>query len=284
MSQPVLLASVRVSTSPDGTRRVAGRIALAAATAVLAVVVAGAITTAAPAPTPRLPTAVSAAQQQLIAQEVAQRADLLAQREERGAEYRDQLATWERVQQQAADFRASDRLPTPAIPNPGGTALPGDDPQGRALLDSIGATDVRVVFEAGPENCGYDGTVGGCYQPAYPDALFMAWSPGHRSLAWPIFVHEAMHWYQYEHSIELVYLASAAGIDPVVWTPQWESDASCRAVFEHGIPRSTFAGTSAPCSIDGWHDQWLTEYMVGLGLPTAAPDPEAFEVAEVVRP
>jgi hypothetical protein len=170
--------------------------------------------------------------------------------------------------------------------------MPGDDPYGRAFLDSIGATDVTVVFEAGPENCGYNGGdgggdyyyAGGCFNPEYANTLFMAWDPGAEDLVRSIFVHEAMHWYQNEHYLQDTYLADFAHVDFAAYNERWEADASCRAVYVYGIPIEEYADSTSPCTIDGWYEGFIKDYLASLGVHVTEPDPAAFEVAEASRP
>ena len=240
----------------------------------------------------RWPTAVTASQADAIADVLAQNAAFAADIRHARGEYVEAAAAWEADAAWIAQWQEKDAAPQPAVPNPGGQEFPGDDPQGRAFLDSIGATEVHVIFDAGPENCGYAGqedgpntlVVGGCYQTAYPDWLFVAWESGIQRLAWPMFVHEAMHWYQYQNFFPYLLAAERTGIthDDYEWT--LETDASCRAVYQHGIDRSAFEGSSSPCDIQDWSDGWFVDQLVGLGVRTSAPTPEEFEVSGVVRP
>lgn len=240
----------------------------------------------------RRPTAVTASQADAIADVLAQNAAFAADIRHARGEYVEAAAAWEADAAWIAQWQEKDAAPQPAVPNPGGQEFPGDDPQGRAFLDSIGATEVHVIFDAGPENCGYAGqedgpntlVVGGCYQTAYPDWLFVAWESGIQRLAWPMFVHEAMHWYQYQNFFPHLLAAERTGIthDDYEWA--LETDASCRAVYQHGIDRSAFEGSSSPCDIQDWNDGWFVDQLVGLGVRTSAPTPEEFEVSAVVRP
>lgn len=212
-------------------------------------------------------------------------------RRARGA-FLEARSGWEADAAWIARWLEEDAAPEPQVPNPGGQALPGDDPYGRAFLDSIGATDVQVIFDAGAENCGYAGqedgpgtlVVGGCYQTAYPDWLFVAWEPGIERLAWPLFVHEAMHWYQYRTYFPYLRAADRAGISESEYDAALERDASCRAVYLHGIDRSAYAGSSSPCDLDDWYDGWFVDQLIALGVRTSAPTSEEFEVSAVVRP
>jgi hypothetical protein len=240
-----------------------------------------------PAEEPRL----TAAQVEVIDGEVAERAELLAQLDEQRDQYDTRVSDWEQSLAWADEYYALTDAPSVSIPNPGGDALPGDDPYGRAFLDSIGATDVTVFFEAGPENCGYYGSgggdqlyVGGCFDAAYPNTLFMAWDPGVESYVWPIFVHEAMHWFQDETYIQATYLADFDGIPFDQYSPTWEADASCRAVYVYGIPIEEYVDSTAPCTIDGWYEGYITDHLTALGADLDEPDPAAFELTESSRP
>lgn len=240
----------------------------------------------------RRPTAITASQVDAVAEVFAQNRAVAADIRRARGEYVEAAAAWDADAAWVVQWQEEDASPQAAIPNPGGEEFAGDDPQGRAFLDSIGATDVQVIFDAGSENCGYaaqeDGpntlVVGGCYQTAYPDWLFVAWEPGIQRLAWPMFVHEAMHWYQYQDFFPYLLAAERAGVSHDDYEWALETDASCRAVYQHGIARSAFEGSSSPCDIDDWHDGWFVDQLVGLGVRTSAPTPEEFEVSAVVRP
>jgi hypothetical protein len=170
--------------------------------------------------------------------------------------------------------------------------MPGGDPYGRAFLDSIGATDVTVVFDAGPDNCGYYGNgggygyvyAGGCFRGDYANTLYMAWDPGAEDIVWPIFVHEAMHWFQAETYAQDTYLADFAGIDQSQYNERWEADASCRAVYVYGMSLSDYEGSSSPCTIDGWYEGFIADYLTSLGANLAEPDPATYELSESSRP
>jgi len=238
------------------------------------------------------PLRLSFAEVDLIDAELAERADLADQLATARADYRSQLSDWDQALQWAETDRAGTAQPAAAVSNPGGGAMPGGDPTGRAFLDSIGATDVTVFFEAGPENCGYSGTggeenylyAGGCFSTAYPNTLFMAWDDGADDMVWSIFVHEAMHWFQSEHYAEASYLASFAGIDFASYTPQWEADASCRAVYVHGMTLDDYVDSSSPCTVDGWYEGWIADYLASLGAHRGAPVAAEFEPLETSRP
>jgi hypothetical protein len=224
--------------------------------------------------------------------EIDERLDLLDQLDTNRAEYHTQVSQWDQALSWTEDNHASSLAPTPNTANPGGDAMPGGDPYGRAFLDSIGATDVTVVFEAGPENCGYYGNggnynfvyAGGCFNPAYANTLFMAWDSGAEDIVWSIFVHEAMHWYQNENYLQDTYLADFAGVSYDAYRERWEADASCRAVYVYGIPIDDYVGSSSPCTIDGWYEGFIADFLGGLGAKITEPDPATFEVAEASRP
>lgn len=236
--------------------------------------------------------AVSGVQQEAIgaamARDAATAGRLVAQRES----YRADLAAWDADEAEVAAWRATDAAPPAGVPNPGGSRMPGDDPSGRAFLDSIGATGVQVVFDAGAGNCGYNAggdegwsyAAGGCYDTDYRNRLFLAWDPGAESLVRSVFVHEAMHWYQYEHYFPVFVRAARAGVTHDDYVHELESDASCRAVYAHGIARSEYEDSSSPCDIDGWYEGWLTDQLVARGARTTAPTPGEYEVSEVIRP
>jgi hypothetical protein len=235
---------------------------------------------------------VSTVERALIDETVAAASEVSAQIAARQQELLDAQTLWRETQQSVEVWRDDDADPAPAVPNPGG-AFPGGDAEERALLESIGASDVQVILDAGPENCGYAQgppvagwlAIGGCYNPNYRQWLFVAWDPGFgEDEIWPIFVHEAMHWYQWDRYADLFEAAARSGVSDAQYRAQIESDASCRAVFQHGVDRAAFDNSSAPCDVDGWHDGWLVEQLAALGVPTAAPDPAAYEVQEVVRP
>ena len=236
---------------------------------------------------------VLGAQTAIIDTVLDSRTELDAQLLESNTQFQEQVSTWQSFEAGAASWRGT-ITPAPAgEPNPGGDAMPGEDPTGRAFLDAIGATGVTIAFDASGSNCGYSGiesnppftlSVGGCYNSAYRNTLFMAWDPGTEDSVWPIFVHEAMHWYQAEHHYELYFAIDEAGADQSAWSNALEVAASCRAVFQYGIPIEDFENTSAPCTALDWHDGWLVQQAAALGAMTLAPDPEAFEVLPVVRP
>ena len=125
----------------------------------------------------RRPTVVTASQADAIADVFAENQAFAAELRRARGQYVEAAAAWEADAAWIRQWREQDAAPQPAAPNPGGQVFPGDDPQGRAFLDSIGATEVTVIFDAGPENCGYAGqedrprflVVGGCYQTGYPD-------------------------------------------------------------------------------------------------------------------
>ncbi|MBX3098417.1 MAG: hypothetical protein KF761_02455 [Salinibacterium sp.] len=237
------------------------------------------------------PPHLSAVQSERIESEVIERSDLLGTLDAQRDEYNTEVSQWEQSASWAATELESSAQPTPSVSNPGGGAMPGDDPYGRAFLDSIGATDVTVVFEAGPENCGYSGGhddgyvyAGGCFNGAYPNTLFMAWDEGAEDIVRSIFVHEAMHWYQNEHYLQATYLADFAGIDSSTYNERWEADASCRAVYVYGIPIEDYADSSSPCTINGWYEGFIGDYLASLGAKLTEPDPAAFELVEASRP
>ena len=167
------------------------------------------------------PPALSADQRSSIQAELSEHADLLAQLDDQRAAYNTAVSQWDQSLSWAEDAHGPADQPSVAVANPGGDALPGDDPYGRAFLDSIGATDVVVVFDAGPDNCGFYGNsgggdsgyvyAGGCFRADHSNTLYMAWDSGAEDIVWPIFVHEAMHWYQDENYLQDEYLADFAG-------------------------------------------------------------------------
>ena len=238
------------------------------------------------------PPQLTAAQADRIEDEVAEREDLLGQLDEKRSEFRTAVDQWDQSEVWAEEAHGPADQPTVAVPNPGGDAMPGDDPTGRAFLDSIGATDVSVVFDAGPDNCGYYGNggqadyvyAGGCFRGDYANTLYMAWDSGAEDLVWAIFVHEAMHWFQAEKYAQATYLANFAGIDAASYNDKWEADASCRAVYVYGMSLDDYADSSSPCTIDGWYEGWISDYLTSLGADLAEPDPAAYELAETSRP
>lgn len=229
----------------------------------------------------------------VLADAVSGSSEIAGQVDARREEFRTADRLWAESEASARSFHEQDDTPTVSVPNPGGDSMPGgDDERARALLDSIGANDVQILFDAGEQNCGYSGgaspgmlAIGGCYTSQYRDWLFLAWDEGVASDdVWPIFVHEAMHWYQWDRYVQLFESAHRAGIDADQYRGFIESDASCRAVAQHGIPRSAYAGSSAPCDVTDWYDTWLVDRLAELGVPVAAPDPETYEVQAVTRP
>ena len=237
------------------------------------------------------PPQLTASQAERIDAEFAEREDLLAELDYQRTEYELDLSDWTQSEEWTEEYLADTAQPTPSVPNPGGTALPGADPTGRAFLDAIGATDVTVFFEAGPDNCGYYGNggtelgyAGGCFRPEYPNSLYMAWDPQAESVAWSIFVHEAMHWYQDEHYIQATYLADFAGVDFESYSSVWEADASCRAVYSYGMTLEDYVDTTSPCTIAGWYEGYITDYLVSRGANLTEPDPAAYEPVETSRP
>jgi hypothetical protein len=237
------------------------------------------------------PPHLTAAQLEVIDGEVDERAEVVAELDDQRYLYESRLSEWDQSLAWADEFYTSTAAPTPAAANPGGDAMPGDDPYGRVFLDSIGATDVTVVFEAGPENCGYYGNggqydyyVGGCFDPAYPNTLFMAWDPGGESLVRAIFVHEAMHWFQDETYIQDTYLADFDGIDFGQYSTTWEADASCRAVYVYGVPIEEYVDSTSPCTIVVWYEGFIADHLVALGADLSEPDPADFETTESSRP
>lgn len=216
----------------------------------------------------------------------------IAATEAAAGEYRADRGAWDDDRAQVEQWKTGTDAPTPSVANPGGTAMPGGDPQGRAFLDSIGAGGVQLAFEAGEDNCGYalresnawDVAAGGCYNSGYPSWLFIAWDPGAESIVWPIFVHEAMHWYQYQNYYPDLLAADRAGVSHEQYGEQFEADASCRAVYTYGIPISEYADSSSPCTVDGWYEGWIRDYLGSLGVPVTEPVVADYEVSEVVRP
>lgn len=236
---------------------------------------------------------LSASEQSVVDAAVAAASETAAKISERTAAYREAADQWSASEQVVAAWRNQDETPSVQAANPGGPALPGGDAEERALLERIGAADVQLIFDAGEQNCGFSGAtgtasslaIGGCYDPSFRDWLFLAWDRGITAdQIWPIFVHEAMHWYQWEHHAVLFESASRAGVEGESYRGQIESDASCRAVYQHGIDAVAYQSSSSPCDVDGWYDGWLRDQLAGLGVPVAAPDPAAYEVAEVIRP
>ncbi|MFJ6654222.1 hypothetical protein ACIQLJ_15635 [Microbacterium sp. NPDC091313] len=236
--------------------------------------------------------AVTSDQESVVDTALAASADLAGRIQAQSDAYRAADELWRSAEASAAAFHAEDDVPTVSAPNPGGTSLPGGDGEARALLDSIGGTDVQIVYDGGPQNCGfaaadaaYAVALGGCYDSRFRESVFLAWDRGAtRDDIWPIFVHEAMHWYQWDRLSAVFAAAQASGIDREAYRPQIEADASCRAVIEHGVARSAYASSSAPCDVPDWSDGWLVQQLAALGVPTAAPDPEGYQVEPVVRP
>lgn len=234
---------------------------------------------------------VSAAERGVVEAAVAGASDVAVQISQRTGEYRDAAQSWAANVAEAEAWRAKDDDPTPQEPNPGGE-LPGGDAEERALLDAIGASEVQLLLEGGEQNCGYRPALqagviatGGCYRPGYRDWLFLGWDRGATADdLWPVFVHEAMHWYQWEHYAVEIYSAARAGVDDDAYGDVIETDASCRAVFVHGVPRWRYESSSSPCDVDDWYEGWIVDRIAALGAPVAAPDPEAYEVQPAVRP
>lgn len=236
---------------------------------------------------------VLGAQTSIIDDVLESTSELDEQLEAANVDFESQVSTWQAFESGADQWRASIAAAPAGVANPGGDVMPGDDPTGRTLLDLIGATNVTIAFDAGGNNCGYSSiesdppyslAIGGCYNSAYRNTLFMAWDPGTEDSVWPIFVHEAMHWYQADRHYELYFAIENAGADQAAWSNLLEVDASCRAVFQFGIPIEDLEDTSAPCTALDWTDDWLVRQAAALGAMVAAPDPESFEVLEVVRP
>ncbi|WP_344071297.1 hypothetical protein [Microbacterium sediminicola] len=233
--------------------------------------------------------AENAALDPLFELDAARADEIRAQR----ADYRNAAAAWDADLSAVEQWRQNDEAPVQGPANPGGDALPGADPTGRAFLDSIGATDVQVRFDAGDLNCGYAAQAeldtwrtlisGGCFQTAYPDWLFVAWEPGTEEFAWPLFVHEAMHWWQYQNYYPALLEADREGVPEELYDEEFETDASCRAVYLHGITRSAYADSSSPCTID-WYEGWFLDHLASLGVRVSAPTAEEFEVTTVIRP
>ena len=277
--------------------RVVGRVALVLGSALalagglaLAVI---AVPTVIEATVPQNEPRVYGAQTSMIEDVLDASAELDQQLGDSTDRFQAELETWRSFEAGAAAWRGTSTPPPAGAPNPGGDQLPGDDPSGRGLLDAIGATGVSVAFDSSGNNCGYSSiasdspfflAVGGCYNSTFRDTLFMAWDPGTEDSVWPIFVHEAMHWFQADRHYELYIAIEDAGADAAAWSAALEVDASCRAVFQFGIPIEDYEDTSAPCTAPQWHDGWLAEQAAALGAMVAPPDPESFEVLEVVRP
>lgn len=236
--------------------------------------------------------AVTDDQDQAVDAALAASADLAGRIESQKAAYEAADSLWRGAEASSASFHSEDVVPTVSAPNPGGDSLPGGDAQARALLDSIGGSDVQIVYDGGAQNCGFAAAdaayvlaLGGCYDSRFRDSVFLAWDRGAtRDDIWPIFVHEAMHWYQWDRLATIFAAAQSSGIDRESYRAQIEADASCRAVIEHGVPRSAYERSSAPCDVADWNDGWLVQQLAGLGVPTAAPDPESYQVEPVVRP
>lgn len=236
--------------------------------------------------------ALTAVQQEAVADAYAATGDLSARIADARAALTDAQSRWDAAVAANDAFRAEAAQPTVSAPNPGGGAMPGGDEQARALLEGIGGADVQIVYDGGPQNCGYAAAdalyataLGGCYSSAFRTSVFLAWDPpATRDEVWPIFVHEAMHWYQWDRFFTQFVAAENAGVPGESYRAQIEADASCRAVLQHGVPASAFETSSAPCDVEGWHEGWLVEQLAALGAPVAAPDPETYQVSEVIRP
>jgi hypothetical protein len=236
--------------------------------------------------------AVTGSQQSVIAATFSGTAELAARIESQRTAYRDADALWDGAVASAEEFRAEDAAPAVSAPNPGGQSMPGGDAQARSLLDGIGGSAVQIVYDGGAQNCGFaaaDATyrvaLGGCYDSSFRNRIFLAWDPGAtRASIWPIFVHEAMHWYQWDRYSTQFAAAEAAGIGQDAYSAQLETDASCRAVIQHGVPARAYELSSAPCTAADWHDGWLLAQLAALGVPVAAPVAEEYEVQQVVRP
>lgn len=227
-----------------------------------------------------------------IADTFAAAADDVAATEQAAADYRSDRQDWDDDHAQVDAWKAQTDSPLLVAPNPGGAAMPGADPDGRGFLASIGAGQVQIAFDAGDDNCGYhlaertgyEIVVGGCYSTRYPNWLFLAWDPGMEDTVWPVFVHEAMHWYQYQNYYPAFLAADRAGVTDDQYGPQLEADASCRAVNLYGIPASAYVDTSSPCDVAGWYDGWLLDHLASLGVKVAEPVVSDYEVLEAVRP
>jgi hypothetical protein len=236
--------------------------------------------------------AVSTVQQAVVDAEFARVEDTAQRAEQQGTAFRQALTAWNAEQDQAETWRAGTAAATVTEPNPGGEAMPGGDPLGRGFLDAIGASQVQLVLDAGADNCGYqaggDGpytlVLGGCFDTRFPNSVLLAWEPGTEDGVWSIFVHEVMHWQQYQTYYAAFLAADRVGVDEGAYGSELEADASCRAVYQHGIPAWRYAATSAPCSIEGWYDGWLLDHLASLGVPIAEPVAEDFEVEAVMRP
>ena len=88
----------------------------------------------------------------------------------------------------------------------------------------------------------------------------------------------------FNSTLSALLAAERAGVSHDDYEWALETDASCRAVYQHGIDRSAFDGSSSPCDITDWHDGWFVDQLAALGVRTSAPTPEEFEVSAVVRP
>jgi hypothetical protein len=235
---------------------------------------------------------VSAGQQSAVEAAFAATDDTAAEVRDQRDAYAQARGLWDATAAAVDTWKADAETPSVQVENPGGAGLPGGDADARALLEGIGAGDVQIVYDAGAQNCGfaaaagqYGLALGGCYDSAFRTSIFLAWDAGiGRDQIWPIFVHEAMHWYQWDRYAQLFTLAGESGVADESYRAQIESDASCRAVNQHGIAASAYAGSSAPCDVADWHDGWLVEQLAGLGVPVTEPDVADYEVGEVVRP
>ena len=235
---------------------------------------------------------LSPAQQALITAALDAQADTGAQIVAQRDAYRQAVGGWEADQAAAEAWLQTNDAPAASVANPGGTTIPGGDPDGQAFLDAIGATDVQVFFDAGTDNCGYTAvgddpfsySAGGCYDSRFRNWLFLAWERGGEELVWPVFVHEAMHWYQYQHYYPLFLSAGRAGVAHDAYRGAVESDASCRAVVVYGIDPAEYEGSSSPCDVDGWYEGWLRDAIAAHGVRVSEPVAAEFEVREAVRP
>lgn len=237
--------------------------------------------------------AVTGAQQSAIAGAFDASAETAALVEAQRTALRDAQQVWDDAVASAEAFKAEDAAPAVSVPNPGGDSMPGGgDAEARALLDGIGGAAVQIVYDGGPQNCGYaaaDETyrvaLGGCYDSRFRNRIFLAWDPGAtRASIWPIFVHEAMHWYQWDRFATQFAAAENVGVGQDAYRAQIETDASCRAVIQHGVPATAYELSSAPCTVPDWHEGWLLAQLSGLGVPVAAPVAEEYEVQGVMRP
>lgn len=142
--------------------------------------------------------------------------------------------------------------------------------------DWLAKPGIRVVVTDDPAlNCGMkdDGhpagtRVGGCYDTSRKDTLFLWWGKNTKpSMRIFVLAHEYSHYLQWHEHFDVRYPAQQQGFEAnPAWTEAVETDATCRVLSWGGYSPSVANESSAPCTVQGWTEDWLRERALALGV------------------